>query len=73
MIHENVTYEIITKDLRMLEILEQLKLIAKSNSNVLIQGESDTGKELVARAIHSDRANGPFVAVPVNIIDTSNQ
>lgn len=62
---EDVTCEIVTKDSRMLDILEQLKLIAKGSSNVLIQGESGTGKELVARTIHSysNRVNGPFVAI----------
>ena len=38
---------------------------AKSNANVLVEGPSGTGKELVARALHdlSPRSSGPFVAV----------
>jgi two-component system response regulator HydG len=47
---------------RMLSLVEQ---IADSSATILIQGESGSGKELVARAIHerSSRRAGPFVAV----------
>lgn len=47
---------------RLFEILPQL---AASESTVLIQGETGTGKELAARAIHSlsPRSKGPFVAI----------
>jgi sigma-54-specific transcriptional regulator len=47
------------------QVLEQVKQVAGSSIPVLIQGETGTGKELVARAIHeqSPRAAGPFVAV----------
>jgi len=46
-------------------ILEVLPRIAESESTVLVQGETGTGKELVARAIHglSARRDSPFVAV----------
>jgi len=42
-----------------------IRKVAPSNANVLIEGPSGTGKELVARAVHalSGRAQGPFIAV----------
>ena len=57
--------EIITTDLQMLQVLETVDIVANSKASVLIQSESGTGKELIARAIHerSNRYNGPFVAV----------
>jgi PAS domain S-box-containing protein len=49
----------------MRRVLEVLPRIAQSASTILIQGETGTGKELVARAIHrlSARSDAPFVAV----------
>jgi len=49
----------------MREVIERLKRIAPTNATVLIQGETGTGKELVAQAIHqnSPRKNKPFVAL----------
>ena len=46
-------------------MLDRIKLVAPSVANVLIVGETGTGKELVARHIHhlSARDSGPFVAV----------
>ncbi len=57
--------DIVTKDPKMLQIIDILPDISDSDSSVLITGESGTGKELVARAIHSasPRAEGPFIAV----------
>src|SRR5438270_1333585 len=51
---------------KMHEVLARLKAVAPTNATVLIQGETGTGKELVARAIHenSPRKNKPFV--PMN-------
>ena len=49
----------------MLQILDQAARVAPTNSTVLIQGETGTGKELVARAIHanSSRSGKPFITV----------
>ena len=49
----------------MQQVFEVLPAIAASSSTVLILGETGTGKELVARAIHSlsPRSQGPFIAV----------
>jgi len=50
---------------QMREVIERLKRIAPTNATVLIQGETGTGKELVAQAIHqnSPRKHKPFVAL----------
>ncbi|MFN4257910.1 MAG: sigma 54-interacting transcriptional regulator [Gemmataceae bacterium] len=50
---------------RMHEIIAKLKAVAATSATVLIQGETGTGKELVAKAIHtnSPRKNKPFVAM----------
>jgi two-component system response regulator GlrR len=47
-------------------LLDKVRLVARSNASVLIRGQSGTGKELLAKALHraSDRADKPFV--PVN-------
>ncbi len=58
-------------------VYDHIAQVAKSPTSVLIQGETGTGKELVAHAIHynSDRAGKPFVkahcaALPENIIES---
>jgi len=49
----------------MRDVFEAVRSVAPTDTTVLIQGETGTGKELVARAVHdlSSRASGPFVAV----------
>jgi len=56
---------ILTDNPRMKELCATVARIAKSNANVLITGESGSGKELIATAIHynSPRSNGPLVKV----------
>ncbi len=57
---------IVGRSAAMREVFSQILRVAPSDTTVLVSGETGTGKELVARAIHeaSDRAAGPFV--PVN-------
>jgi len=57
--------DIVTKDDRIRRILDILPNVAESDTTILIHGPTGTGKELLARAIHSAsaRSAGPFVAV----------
>ena len=57
--------DMISKSRKMHEVFSILPQIAESDSTVLIESESGTGKELLARAIHSlsHRKDGPFIAV----------
>ena len=52
-------------DPQSVALLERIRMVAPSDANVLVIGETGTGKELVARHVHnlSARKNGPFVAV----------
>ena len=58
-------YEIIGESPSMRSLKEQIMVVGRSNSRVLITGENGTGKELIARSVHraSQRANKPFIAV----------
>jgi transcriptional regulator with PAS, ATPase and Fis domain len=55
----------IFSDPQSLALLERIRMVAPSDANVLVIGETGTGKELVARHVHnlSARKDGPFVAV----------
>jgi len=56
---------IIGRSERMLEVLRLVAKVAPTRATVLVVGETGTGKELVAQAIHAEskRAAGPFVAI----------
>lgn len=56
---------IVTRSPVMLRLLEQAKMVAQSDVSVLINGQSGTGKEILAQAIHaaSPRAKHPFIAI----------
>jgi transcriptional regulator with PAS, ATPase and Fis domain len=60
----------------MLEVFSMIRKVAPTDNPVLILGESGTGKDLTARAVHerSQRASGPFVvincaAIPENLLE----
>ena len=64
-------HEVIGKSPRMAELMNFVRKVAASEaSTVLIQGESGTGKDLIAKALHYDstRADKPFVAINCSAI-----
>lgn len=68
---------IVTRNQRMLALLKTVAQVASSDTTILIRGETGTGKELVAQALHmnSRRAGGPFVvlhctALPSTILES---
>jgi two-component system response regulator GlrR len=68
---------ILTRSPRMEQVLTEARLLAQSDASVLIHGDSGTGKELLARAIHaaSPRGGEPLVAVncgaiPENLMES---
>jgi len=76
-LHNSSSSGLATKDPRMLEIVARIQQIAPSNAFVLLQGESGTGKTMLARLIHklSSRSSGPFIevncaAIPASLIES---
>ena len=70
-------YRMIGKSQALKSIIEQIKIIAPTDAKVLIYGETGTGKELVARAIHlhSKRSANPYIkvncaAIPDTLIES---
>jgi len=58
-------------------VLEKVKRVAKSNSAIMLRGETGTGKEMIANAVHSlsPRKNGPFIklncaALPESVLES---
>ncbi|MGF1465875.1 MAG: sigma 54-interacting transcriptional regulator [Sandaracinaceae bacterium] len=71
-------HDLIGRSVRMREIFATLEKVAPTELTVLVRGETGTGKELVARAIHrgSRRADGPLVvqdcgAIPRDLIEST--
>lgn len=59
------------------EVLDKVRRVAKSHSTVMLRGETGTGKEMIANAIHhlSPRKNGPFIklncaALPETVLES---
>ena len=76
---ENLTqhYGILAEDPSMLTVLNHIQQVAPTDATVLIRGETGTGKELVARAIHheSEREEHPLIrincgAIPASLIES---
>jgi two-component system response regulator GlrR len=68
---------IIGRSEKMKKVFEQVTLAAATDSNVYIEGKSGTGKELIAKTLHtaSDRKNDPFIAlncaaIPENLMES---
>ena len=73
----DVTEAIVGADGRLRPVMERVALVSPSDVPVLILGETGSGKEVIARAIHtrSTRAAGPFIrvncgAIPPDLIDS---
>ena len=71
------SYGIVAQDESMAKVLSLIEQVAKTDATVLITGETGTGKELVARAIHqaSPRNDKPLIrincgAIPANLIES---
>ena len=62
----NLFHEVVGKSSAMGRVLEQVAMVAASDTTALIRGESGTGKELVARAIH---ANSPRRYLPIVVVN----
>ncbi|MBU5439957.1 sigma 54-interacting transcriptional regulator [Tissierella sp. MSJ-40] len=68
--------DIITRNQEMIKIKEKIHRVSKTESIILIQGNTGTGKELIAQSIHncSNRREGPFIsqncgAIPENLLE----
>ncbi|MBF0342843.1 MAG: sigma-54-dependent Fis family transcriptional regulator [Nitrospirae bacterium] len=62
-----------SKSLDMLRVIEKINLVAETDFTVIIQGETGTGKTMIARLLHmlSKRNSKPFVHVDINAVPES--
>jgi hydrogenase-4 transcriptional activator len=73
----DISSEIIGEQGGLAQVMQRVTLVSKSDAPVLLLGETGSGKEVAARAIHmrSDRAAGPFIrvncgAIPPELVDS---
>lgn len=68
------TFDLIGRSAAMMQLREQVKRVASHDTSVLITGEPGSGKEVIARYLHSNsaRRNNPFVDVAVATIVREN-
>jgi len=75
--YERAFEQVIGNSAAVVSVLEQIKRVAPTDANVLIEGETGTGKELIARAVHnlSSRRGHSFVrlncaAIPLDLMES---
>lgn len=76
-IERSLGFEVVGADFGLREVMEMVRQVAPSNSPTLLLGETGTGKEVIANAIHraSPRSNGPMIsmqcgAIPDALLDS---
>jgi len=71
-VRDEAFHEIVGSSAALLEVLRQVRTVASTHATVLLLGETGTGKELIARAIHqlSSRAGNRFIKVNCAAIPT---
>jgi transcriptional regulator with GAF, ATPase, and Fis domain len=74
---DNASPRIVGNSAALRHVLDMARIVAPTDATVLVRGETGTGKELIAEAIHkySDRSNGPFVkvncaAIPAGLLES---
>ena len=73
---QSLGVQLVGRSAALHDLTRRIELVARTDSNVLIHGETGTGKELIARAIHRESGRrGPFVAlnaaaIPANLLES---
>jgi len=72
-INEHTIFDLMGPSYSVQQIHRQIERVARTNFTIIVQGETGTGKELIAQLIHeeSDRAQRPFVAVDCGALPDS--
>jgi formate hydrogenlyase transcriptional activator len=76
-LHRRGSPRIVGNSAALRRVLDMVRVVAPTDATVLINGETGTGKELIAEAIHkcSNRSNGPFIkvncaAIPAGLLES---